>query len=208
LEPAQPDPHRPTGACNTTYIIALRALRVSAGCDGGEEVPVGFPGVEQRADAVVAEPSKPERDPFDPFDEIVDGFGGSVGDVASMPGNDLVFPPQQGPAERVDLRGTRVVLEIPAEPGDEHVGEVRVGVGIDLTDHLFGVPRRFHLTPRVPGSQQTQQFVAAPVVEPFVGFGQQPSDPIQRIVLVAPMPQRFVLDPPAALVEFRVRQPL
>ena len=28
-----------------------RALRVSAGCDGGELIPVGFPGVEQCPDA-------------------------------------------------------------------------------------------------------------------------------------------------------------
>ena len=176
-------------------------VRVSAGCDGGEEVPVGLPGVEQRPDPVVAEPSKPERDPFDTFDQVVDGFGGSVGDVASMPGHDLVLPPQQRAAERVDLRWTRVVLEIPAEPVDEHLGEVRIGVGIYLADHLFGVPRRFHLTPGVPSSQQTQQFAATPVVEPFVGFGQQPSDPIQRIVLAAPMPQRFVLDPSPGFVE-------
>ena len=98
-----------------------------------------MPGVEQRPDPVVAEPSKPERDPFDPLDEVVDGFGGSVGDVASVPGHDLVFPPQQGPAERVHFRGTRVVLEIPAEPVDEHVGEIGIGVGIYLADHLLSV---------------------------------------------------------------------
>ena len=49
------------------------------GSDGGEEVPVGFPGVEKGADSVVREVAKPERCSFDPFDEVVEGFGGSVG---------------------------------------------------------------------------------------------------------------------------------
>ena len=31
------------------------ALRISVGSDGGEEVPVGFPGVEKGADSVVRE---------------------------------------------------------------------------------------------------------------------------------------------------------
>ena len=52
------------------------ALRISAGCDGGELVPVGFSGVEQDADAVVGEATEPEPDPFDALDQVVDGFGG------------------------------------------------------------------------------------------------------------------------------------
>lgn len=41
------------GLFDEIQINLIPALRVSAGSDGGEEVPVGFAGVEQRADAVV-----------------------------------------------------------------------------------------------------------------------------------------------------------
>jgi hypothetical protein len=44
------------------------------------------------------------------------------------------------------------------------------------------------------------------VVEAFVGFGQQPSAPIQRVVFAVPMPDRFVLDAAAALIELVVRE--
>ncbi len=40
------------------------ALRISAGCDGGE---FGSAGVEQDADPAVAEAGEPEGDPLDPF---------------------------------------------------------------------------------------------------------------------------------------------
>ena len=56
----------------------ISALRISAGGDGGEEVPVGSAGVEQGADPVVAESAESEADAFDPFDQVVDRFGGSV----------------------------------------------------------------------------------------------------------------------------------
>ena len=41
------------------------ALRILAGSDGVEQGPVGFPGVEQRPDPVVAESSEPEGGAFD-----------------------------------------------------------------------------------------------------------------------------------------------
>ena len=46
---------------------AIGALRVLAGCECGESVPVGFAGVEQRTDPVVTEVGDPERDPVDPI---------------------------------------------------------------------------------------------------------------------------------------------
>ena len=49
------------------------------GSDGGEEVPVGFPGVEKGADSVVREVAKPEGCSFDPFDGSV-GFQWGVTD--------------------------------------------------------------------------------------------------------------------------------
>jgi hypothetical protein len=54
------------------------ALRISAGCDGGEQLPVGSAGVEECPDAVVAEAPESEGDSFGSLDEVVHRFGGSV----------------------------------------------------------------------------------------------------------------------------------
>ncbi len=61
--------------------LAYLALRKSAGCDGGEQLPVGSASVEECADSVVAEPAEPEGDAFDPLDEVVHRFGRSVRDA-------------------------------------------------------------------------------------------------------------------------------
>ena len=39
-----------------------------------------------------------------------------------------------------------------------------------------------------------------------MGHGQEPARPIQRVVSAAPMSDRLVLDPTAALIQLRVRQ--
>ena len=44
-----------TGSCSSSQDRTILALRISVGSDGGEEVPVGFPGVEKGADSVVRE---------------------------------------------------------------------------------------------------------------------------------------------------------
>ena len=49
---------------DATRYDAYPAHRISVGSDGGEEVPVGFPGVEKGADSVVREVAEPERDAF------------------------------------------------------------------------------------------------------------------------------------------------
>lgn len=71
------------------------ALRISAGCDGGEQVPVGPSGVEESSDSVVPKPLEAEGDPLDPFDQVVGGFGWSVCHVGLVPSGDLVPPPQE-----------------------------------------------------------------------------------------------------------------
>ena len=90
-----------------------------SGGEGGEEVPVGFAGVEEGPDPVVAEASGSEADAFDPFDQVVDRFGGSVRHPGVVPGDDLVEPADQGAAEGVDLWRAGVVLEVGSELGDE-----------------------------------------------------------------------------------------
>lgn len=44
------------------------------------------------------------------------------------------------------------------------------------------------------------------VVESFVGLGEQPPGPVQRIRFVTPMAERVVLHPASALIELGVRQ--
>ncbi len=85
---------------------AKSAHRISAGCDGGEEVPVGFAGVEQHPDPVVGESAESEADAFDAFDQVVDRFGGSVRHSGSVPCNDLVPPPGDGAPQRPGLGWT------------------------------------------------------------------------------------------------------
>ena len=89
---------------------------------------------------------------------------------------------------------------------DELGGEGGVVMLVDRADDLLGVPGRADLASRVAGVEQTEELGAATVVEAFVGLGEQPAAAVERVVLVAPVAQGLVLDPPATLVELRVRQ--
>ena len=104
------------------------------------------------------------------------------------------------------LGWARVVLEIVAELGDVLVGDGRVGDLVDRAGDLLGMPCHLDLTAGITGTQQPDQSGVAGLVETFMGLGQQPPGPIQRIVLAAPTPQRLVLDPATALIDLRVRQ--
>jgi hypothetical protein len=46
----------------------------------------------------------------------------------------------------------------------------------------------------IAGVEQTQQLGAAAVIEAFIGAGEQPAGPVERIVLAAPVPEGLVLD--------------
>src|SRR5690606_23730181 len=98
-----------------------------------------------------------------------------------------------------------LVLEVVAEPFDELAGEARVDV-VDATHGLLRMPRGAGLAPGIAGVEQSEQLGAALVVEPFVGLGQQPAGPVERIVLAAPVAEGLVLDAAADLVEALVRQ--
>ena len=60
-------------------------------------------------------------------------------------------------------------MEIVTEAFDELIGETSVGVGIDLADEFFGMPRCFELTAGVTGGEQTHQFGAALDGESLIG---------------------------------------
>jgi len=56
------------------------------------------------------------------------------------------------------------------------------------------VPGVFDLALGIAGGQKPEELGAALVVEAFVGLGEEPADPIQRIGLAAPVSDGLVLD--------------
>ncbi len=97
-------------------------------------------------------------------------------------------------------------MQVVAEPFDEGDGQVGIVVVVYGTDYFLGVPGGADLAVGVAGVEQTQQLGAALVVEAFVGLGQQSAGPVERIALAAPVAERVVLDPPAALIQLGVGQ--
>ena len=119
--------------CDTRLV----ALRISWWAEPVEEVPVGSACVEQGAEAVVAEPAHPERHPLDPLDQVVDGFGGPVGDVGAVPGHDLVAPPLDRAPEAAHLEGHVGFGEVADDLIDPRLSDRRVSVVVDLADDLL-----------------------------------------------------------------------
>jgi hypothetical protein len=77
---------------------------------------------------------------------------------------------------------------------------------IDRAADFLGVPGSAHLALRIAGIEQGDQPGAASVVEELVGLGEQPAGPVERVVLVASVPEGLVLHPAAHLVEALVGQ--
>ena len=69
------DPKAPatvgSGSASRGSAIRGSPRRTPAGCEGGEEVPVGLADVEQGSDAAVAEVGDPEGHPLDPLHQVV-----------------------------------------------------------------------------------------------------------------------------------------
>src|SRR5665213_818292 len=68
------------------------------------------------------------------------------------------------------------------------------------------MPGGGHLTLRITRSEQSEQLLAAMVIETFICLGQQSPAAIEGIGLSATMSHRLVLHPPSALVELGVAQ--
>src|SRR5690606_2421367 len=92
------------------------------------------------------------------------------------------------------------------ELGDEPVGLGRVVDGVDASDGLLGVPGEADLAAGIAGLEQPDELGVAGVVEAFVALGEQPAGTVERVGAAAPMTERVLLDPAAALIELRVRQ--
>jgi len=79
-----------------------------------------------------------------------------------MPGNDLIAPLADSAPETADLERNVLVGEVTCDLSDPLGGQLRVGVVVCLTDHLFSVLSEPHLAFRVTGGEQPDQ--------PFVSF--------------------------------------
>ncbi len=154
----------------------------------------------------MGEPFEAEGGPLHALDEVVGRFGGTLGDVGSVPGGDLVPPADQGASEGADLGWTRGVLEVDAELVDHLEGEVGVAVVIEAADHLLCVPGIAYFASEVAGIEQATEAGLAAFVEAFMGLGEQAAAPIQRVGLAAPVAEGLVLNSTADLVEALVGQ--
>ncbi len=118
-----------------------------------------------------------------------------------------MFPPQQGPAELVDLRRASWVLQIVTETTfDELERQRRVGVRVQFSNRLLSVPRGADLAPWITGGEEAEQLGPAAAVEAFIGTVEEPPRPIQRVILVASMAERLVLETTPDLVQLLVGQ--
>ena len=97
-------------------------------------------------------------------------------------------------------------MDIPPNMLDVLDREIGVGVGADLTNDSFCMPRHLDLTAWVSGGEEADEFRSRVVGEPFIGPGQQPSESMQRVVLAASMSNLLVLDSPADFAGLRVRE--
>ena len=144
---------------------------------------------------------EPERDPLDALGQVVDGLGRPVGDVGAMPRADLIGPLRDRASEAANLDGHGEVGEVAADRCDPCVGEVGVGVVVDLADHLLRVPREPHLLARVASTQQSKHTLMLIIGEPFPRDRQPTPGSVERVVASAPVPARLVLNATSALVE-------
>ncbi len=104
-----------------------------------------------------------------------------------MPGDDLITPSEQSPAEGADLERKGGVVQIVAQAIHELLGQLRVQCGRRWKDNLLGVPRGAQLASRVAGIEQPQQLRPTFVVEALVGAAAGGTG--KRITLAAPMTQ-------------------
>ena len=118
-----------------------------------------------------------------------------------MPGDDRFPPPVECAAHRPHLDGPVTVGHVGDQLVDELTGEQGVGDLIELADGLLGPPGGLNITSGISGAQDPEHLVPTLCVESLSRHRQPASDPEQRVVLPAPVPERLVLDPPAALVE-------
>ncbi len=114
----------------------------------------GLAGIEKRADAVVLKVGKAKGDALESLDQIVEPFGGTLGEPGLVVGHDLFEPALQGPPEPSQLRGV--------DRGDgalDDLGEALSGLSgrgdlVELGQGLLHPVGQSHLCCRVPEAEQ------------------------------------------------------
>ena len=87
-----------------------------------------------------------------------------------MPCTDLIGPLRDGPPVPAHIDGHGGIGEVAADLSDPGVGEARVGVVVDLADHLLGVPREPHLLSGVASTEQTEHTHVFVIGESFTAI--------------------------------------
>ena len=102
------------------------------------------------------------------------------------------------------FNGNRILGSILFENTIER--EVGIAVGVELADGLLGVPRGGDLTLGIAGGEQPDQLGVGALVEAFLRHDEQLADAVERIVLVAPMPESLLLHAAADQVQLLASQ--
>ena len=115
------------------------------------------------------EAAESEGGAFDAFDQIVDRFGGSVGDAGVVPVDDGDLPAGQGAAQAAQFGRAVGVAQVLDEFGGVALGELGAVDVIEAAEGLFGVPRQADLAVWVAGGEQAPELGVAAFSEAFVG---------------------------------------
>jgi hypothetical protein len=83
----------------------------------------------------------PEGDVCDALDQVVECLGRTVGDVGTVPGDDVVAPTLDGAAEAAHLERHLGVGEVADDLVHPLLSDRRVAVVVDLADDLLSVNR-------------------------------------------------------------------
>src|SRR5271167_27565 len=156
--------------------------------------------MQQDSKSVVLEAGEAPTGPLDLLHAEVLALGRAVRCTSPVVVQDLLPPPMQGVAEGADLLDV-----VGPATGDglveQHGGVFWIVGEIDVTDRLLGQPRTEQLVVGITQPQPEQQAVVSSLVEPFGPLQQELSDPVERIVLPAPVAEGLVLDPPSHPVD-------
>src|SRR5215207_7482944 len=157
-------------------------------------------GCEQDAQPVVVEISESVCEPADFLDDQVDGFGAAVGHAASVEvGENLGLPGLEGTAEPGDL-GDRAG----GEAGDHLLRDSpALGCGgvVDGAELLVTLPGQVHFLVGVASLQAAGELSLLTLGEALDAVAEQPADLVERVILVAAVAERVLLDAAADLVD-------
>jgi hypothetical protein len=122
-----------------------------------------------------------------------------------MEGEDVGLPGPDGAGKPGQLRHPDAVCPaVEALQRGSGVGQV-VG-GVDGSEQFLALPGGRHLATRVTGGKPSAQPRSSPAGELLGGRQQQLADPVQRVMLAAPVAQGGLLHAMADLVDHRVGQ--